>query len=265
MVASLIVLGIAFYWWQSKNGSHDTPPVDEETPAPTVSLADGSYVYEGVWDDGGSDPQSCRILFTKDNGRLKSCSYTNLKWSATVQLTGEMRGDSLHFLGKNGKEDLVIALAPGSDGKSLSGRGIDYAHKSGNVKLKLYAMDTASQPSSTTIERVEEPAPVIEESTVSRGSVYSLSGSIDRYNVSMDLNINGSDVTGSYYYRNSGSGARLYLRGTLFSDGEMVLTETNDEGQMTGRFDGTFVSGGTYEGVFSNYRGDTMSFTLFVQ
>ncbi len=264
MVASLVILAIAFFWWKGRKEGKDVSAKQEQVAESHVNLADGSYVYEGVWDDGGRSPQSCRMLFTKDNGQLKYCSYTNIKYSTTTQLTGEMRGDSLYFKGKIGTEDLLIVLAPGKgDDKELSGTGSDYAHNDHNIRMKLFPIDVNNMQT-TSSDNVIQESTVIDDTPVSSSRSYSFSGSIDRYSLWMDLTIDGSDVSGSYYYISSGSGERLYLRGTLFSDGEMVLTETTSNGIQTGRFDGNF-DGSSYNGHFKNYKEELMYFTLIAQ
>ena len=273
MFASLVLLGVAFFYWFSRQVKSEDPGMRSEESevrsevrdAQDVQVFDeGSYTYEGVWDDDGSDPQPCRLSFTKTGGRLKDCMYTNLKWSTTIRLSGEERGETLRFTGKIGNEDLVITVAPEKGNlKTLTGTGIDYAHQGGSKVLKLYALEDA-EPSSSSSQQMREggAGPSIEADNPARSNGVTLSGSIGQYNVHMDLDIDGSNVTGSYYYRSSGSGARLYLRGTLYSDGEMVLNETNANGERTGHFDGTYRRGRSYEGLFENYRGDVLSFTL---
>ena len=266
MFAALILMGVAFFFWYTRlsgNGTGADKDASGKIP-PQLAVEDGSYFYEGVWDDGGTDPQPCRLSFTKKDGRLRDCLYTNLKWTTTIRLTGEQRNDSLRFTGKIGNDDLVICLAPkGRNGKELSGTGVDYAHQGSPRVLRLYAVEGGvAQPETPAVKPSGGPGPSIEMRSVNSGNVVALTGSIGQYNVHMDLSIDGSDVSGSYYYRSSGSGARLYLRGSLYSNGEMVLTETNDEGAMTGRFDGTYQEGRGFEGLFENYRGDVLSFTL---
>ncbi len=89
-----------------------------------------------------------------------------------------------------------------------------------------------------------------------------LQGVIGDYPVKVNLTINGGNVTGSYYYLRSGSGARLYLNGTLDDAGWMGLEETNSDGMVTGNFDGTYIKGDGYSGRFVNYLGDEMQFSL---
>ena len=166
MLASLLLLGASFFFWYSRQGKGGVTESErtEENTKETASalLADGSYIYEGVWDDGGSDPQPCQISFTKASGRLMDCSYTNLRWSTTIRLSGEERGETLRFTGKIGNEDLIITVAPEKgDLKMLTGTGIDYAHQGVSKVLKLYALIEpdalgAAIPQSSAPERIRE-------------------------------------------------------------------------------------------------------------
>ena len=82
-------------------------------------------------------------------------------------------------------------------------------------------------------------------------------------------NINNYDysrVEGKYRYTKSGSGSYLTLSGVKRGD-TMELTEYNDKGEVTGRFEGTLQIFGRlasmeYTGTFTNYQGKTFSFSL---
>ncbi len=85
----------------------------------------------------------------------------------------------------------------------------------------------------------------------SLNSSYLMTGQVANLPVEMRLRVNGGAVEGSYIYTGkSQTDIRLY--GTL--DGKnMELHEINENGEMSGIFSGSFVSG-TYSGTFYRYR-----------
>ncbi len=87
-----------------------------------------------------------------------------------------------------------------------------------------------------------------------------LYGSIDnKYSIVMSITIKGRSVSGSYYYRSQGPNKRLALSGVI-EDGLMLLYETDEFGDNTGRFLGT-LSGEVYQGLFTT-RGKKMPYRL---
>lgn len=72
-----------------------------------------------------------------------------------------------------------------------------------------------------------------------------------------------NSVTGEfwYYYNKFGPNAKLYLS-VLSNNGNFLeLYEQNDYGEVTGTFSGR-LTGNTYSGTFTNYKGRTFSFSL---
>jgi len=90
-----------------------------------------------------------------------------------------------------------------------------------------------------------------------------LIGSIDnKYPITMDLEQNGSDLRGSYYYNRNGPDQRLNVYGQL--DGSRFrLQEYDNDDNNTGNFIGTYHNG-RVTGTFSLPDGKTMSFELEV-
>lgn len=64
------------------------------------------------------------------------------------------------------------------------------------------------------------------------------SGAIGDAKVEMDIKRDGDSLTGSYYYRKSGSANRLMLKGTIASDGSFTMQESDAAGKQTGAFKG---------------------------
>lgn len=97
-------------------------------------------------------------------------------------------------------------------------------------------------------------------------SVYN--GKIGKYPVEMQLTVDDNGLAeGRYRYTSSGNGGWLSLRGNCdIGNHWMTLTEFNDKGEQTGTFEGNF--GNThgivfeYDGVFTNYKGETFSFSV---
>ena len=89
-----------------------------------------------------------------------------------------------------------------------------------------------------------------------------LRGMVDKYPVTMHLEIKGSQVSGTYFYLKNGKkhNSDLKLSGTN-QNGEFDLNETAPNGTPSGHFEGTF-SGGIFQGVFTNNQGKKMPFKL---
>lgn len=87
-----------------------------------------------------------------------------------------------------------------------------------------------------------------------------LRGTVDKYPVTMHLEISGSQVKGSYYYDRKGPDAQLNLVGTN-DNGLLDINETDADGTPTGHFKGNF-SNGMYTGQFITNKGKKMPFRL---
>lgn len=99
-----------------------------------------------------------------------------------------------------------------------------------------------------------------ENSDVSDDRTVDLRGKVDKYPVTMHLEINGSQVKGSYYYDKKGPSAKLNLSGSN-ENGIMDINETDANGTPTGHFSGRF-SNGIYSGSFVTNQGKKMPFKL---
>ncbi len=87
-----------------------------------------------------------------------------------------------------------------------------------------------------------------------------LRGTVDKYPVTMHLDINDSQIKGSYYYDSKGPDAQLNLVGTC-KDDILDINETDADGTPTGHFKGKF-SNGMFTGLFITNKGKKMSFKL---
>ena len=95
-----------------------------------------------------------------------------------------------------------------------------------------------------------------------------LSGTIDKYPITMELSCEGSDIKGSYYYTRSGKKVSedLQLKGTIDEDGRMELFEwVESDGTHSGHFLGYFTPTDGYKGKFDRSDGKEMTFNLTVE
>ena len=85
-------------------------------------------------------------------------------------------------------------------------------------------------------------------------------GVVDKYPVTMQINVEGSIVKGSYYYDKKGPNAILTLLGSN-NNGILDLNETDATGKPTGHFYGKY-SDGVYKGQFVTSQGKKMPFVV---
>ena len=89
---------------------------------------------------------------------------------------------------------------------------------------------------------------------------YDLSGVIGTFPVTMNIEIDDNQVSGSYYYNKRGPNAKLLLTGK-YENGELVINETTQEGTPSGHFKGE-MSNGVYKGIFINNKAEKFKFLL---
>lgn len=128
-----------------------------------------------------------------------------------------------------------------------------------NTEMVDVAGTPAASEASAAAPAPEEPAPA--PAPASPYGQHSLSGSISKYPITMNIHI-GSDgsVYGSYRYTKGGY--VMDINGD-FDGSNMVLNESEPgKEEYTGDFDGHW-NGRTYSGTFTRYRdGKQMSFTI---
>ena len=100
----------------------------------------------------------------------------------------------------------------------------------------------------------------------SNNNEYVLSGSkkfhgdVDKYPITMELQIDGEEVNGSLYYDKYGPENILILSGGL-KKSEIELDEFEKNGKPTGHFRGKY-SNGVFQGEYTTIKGKTMSFAV---
>lgn len=91
--------------------------------------------------------------------------------------------------------------------------------------------------------------------------IYSMKGTIGNLPVVAQFEIKGNTAGGTYYYSKYGPNHVLFIEG-LFDKGKLSFEETDDEGNMTSQWDGSF-DGNVYTGKFVNLNnGKEFIFTL---
>ena len=96
--------------------------------------------------------------------------------------------------------------------------------------------------------------------TASLKSSYDMNGAVDKYPITMHIDIDGTQVKGTYYYNKKGPDATLKLSGSI-SGTTLDLNETDDNGVPTGHFEGE-LSDGVFKGVFTTNKGKKMPFAV---
>lgn len=113
---------------------------------------------------------------------------------------------------------------------------------------------TESESQSDAIE--ESTTEAVVEEIVKKS--YQLGGAVYKYPITMNIDIEGSQVKGTYYYNKRGPNAKLYLSG-VYENGEMDLNEIDEKGVPTGHFKGTFEDG-EFKGQFIDNKGKVLDF-----
>jgi hypothetical protein len=85
-------------------------------------------------------------------------------------------------------------------------------------------------------------------------------GDVDKYPITMELQIDGEKVNGSLYYDKYGPDNILVLSGGL-NKNEIELNESEKNGKPTGHFRGKY-SNGVFQGEYTTSKGKTMSFAV---
>lgn len=113
-------------------------------------------------------------------------------------------------------------------------------------------------------EYVNESGTTSGNTTISNGT-YSMAGKVSKYAIHMNIEINGSDANGYYYYDSQGSGNKVKLSGSIKEGGELTLKKFSNEGEETGYFEGLF-NGVEYSGKNVNYnRDEDLQFSVTVE
>lgn len=138
------------------------------------------------------------------------------------------------------------------------------------VETKTVNVDTASATAAPVEQpKAPEPPAMAEEMSRPLEGNYSLNGSVGKYGVVMQLNIDGNYISGKYRYtRMKGAGGWLTISGERSGgerQGQLYISEYNDMGENCGNWSGTYHLKGnklSISGSMVNYKGTTYSFNL---
>lgn len=100
----------------------------------------------------------------------------------------------------------------------------------------------------------------VQETEVESSTMF---GSIMDRSLTMEIQIDGSEVTGDYFFDDEGPGMRRRLSGH-FSNGRMNLYEMTADGHQAGYFHG-FYTYGAFEGFFTDIQGNNRFVKLSTQ
>lgn len=140
------------------------------------------------------------------------------------------------------------------------------------VETKTVNVDTTTtEPAVTPKPKAPEPPEMAKEREMRRPleGNYSMSGSVGKYGVVMQLNIDGNYISGKYRYtRMKGAGGWLTISGERSggeTQGELYISEYNDMGENCGNWSGTYHLSGnklSISGSMVNFKGTTYRFNL---
>lgn len=114
------------------------------------------------------------------------------------------------------------------------------------------SLGDSSSENNTSVENVSE------ESLLSGNKEFH--GVVDKYPITMSLQIEGSTIKGTLYYNKYGPDNYLVLTGVLKKN-ELDIDESDVNGQLTGHFLGNY-SDGVFHGVYTTHKGKSMSFKV---
>lgn len=120
-----------------------------------------------------------------------------------------------------------------------------------------------STPASNAPATAPASAPAVTPTEQSGANVIMLEGSIGDIPVHMSLKISDGIVTGTYYYDKVGK--ELKLEGTTEADRMISLNEYDEDGKLTGKFDGWYTHGIRISGSWTNTKtNESLDFSLKV-
>ena len=205
-----------------------------------------------------------KLRLTKESPKLKEVdardiNFTGLLSVATVILTDENETKIQDLKVKSEELLKLKKLLQGDEGDEDTITFEEEFHNSEDAP-KWFEQATAFTPYLTGDIVVGKEGTSFISSSFEIDGTHDMHGTVDKYPITMHLEIDGSTVKGMYYYDKQGSNAKLNLSGTN-EDGVLDINETDPEGTPTGHFSGKF-SNGVYKGKFVTNQGKKMSFVV---
>ena len=160
---------------------------------------------------------------------------------------------------------------------AVIGGGIFYFIDKNNQKEEVFQQQQQSQHVADSIAKAQarqdsidklkaeaQPRVAPQPRVVTIEGYHHLVGSISKYPITMDIQVSGGDVQGTYYYHSQGRNSKMSVYGSL-NGNQLTLEEYAPDGNNTGYFEGTF-NGYSFSGTFVNYlKGNTLSFNVVEQ
>lgn len=116
------------------------------------------------------------------------------------------------------------------------------------------------------VQKIKEVSPAIAPRPADfRNASYYLTGSIGKYGITMDMDVERGYVSGTYHYNFNKTANRMTFYGNVDEYGVLSMDEYSPDGTNTGVFYGTF-DGATARGTFTNLlNGNEFKFTFKVK
>ena len=160
-------------------------------------------------------------------------------------LAAVIGGGFCYFIAKNNQKD-----------KALQQQQQQQQHTADSI-----AKAKARQDSIDKLKAEAQPRVAPQPRVVTIDGYHHLVGSISKYPITMDIQVNGGDAQGTYYYHSQGRNSKMSVYGSL-NGNQLTLEEYAPDGNNTGCFEGTF-NGYSFRGTFVNYlKGNTLSFSV---
>lgn len=188
--------------------------------------------------------------------RIAEGGPTDASWSSNPTFTVELQDEDGNLISSN-STDVVFSEAQLESVFSLE------VEETASITFKFNKTKGASRfKVSSKWDKDNESSDESEDTHTpkSKHGTYDMRGKVDKYPITMHIEVDGTQVKGSYYYDKQGSNSQLTLSGTC-DDDMLDLNETNSEGMPTGHFKGT-LRDGVFRGQFISYQGKSMNFAV---
>ncbi len=245
-----VVTLFALLFLLSCGKSNEVKPTDVKITGPLgefFEVVDRTYQIE----DGRINVEIKRIKEGLPSPWVKGIEVGYGDGECEPHFTIELRNEGGDILGKV-KTDIVFDK---SDLAQIIALGVD---ESSSINFNVSKEGIASFKLGSTFLVHEGSSDSTPSSSLD--GTYDMQGQVDKYPITMHIEIDGSSVVGNYYYNKQGADAQLKLSGTCEED-VLDLNETNPNGIPTGHFKGT-LSNGVFKGEFITSKGESMNFAV---
>ena len=185
--------------------------------------------------------------------RIAKGGPTGASWSSEPTFTVELQDED----GNSIASEHTNVVFSEKQLESVFSLGID---ETASITFKFDKDKTKEAVKFKVSSKWKEGDPNSSERSSGIEETYDLKGKVDKYPITMHLEIEGSLVKGTYYYDKKGPDAQLNLSGSC--DGNSLdINETDENGTPTGHFKGT-MDDGVFKGQFITNKGKSMPFAV---